>query len=255
MRSSIPHERERSRPPTRTNPCCVYLEEVSLPSLLDAVSATENRCIVLRKWPDEGAVTCDYVAVTLRHGMLRLGKGSRKNEDAPPRPASSTLLHPLRLLPVLLTSSIASKMAEVRPESSLLRSLRPRLLARQLTMGSVAFLPSSSNATRLRPPRLLSFLARPVSVLQSSIPTFKLVLVGDGGTGKTTFVKRHLTGGSFKHLSLLVQCSSPAEPDVPSLFLFQSSRRRCVSRLLHRESSTTADHLESLRPPPLTVHR
>ena len=26
------------------------------------------------------------------------------------------------------------------------------------------------------------------------MPTFKLVLVGDGGTGKTTFIKRHLTG-------------------------------------------------------------
>jgi GTPase SAR1 family protein len=25
-------------------------------------------------------------------------------------------------------------------------------------------------------------------------PTFKLLLVGDGGTGKTTFVKRHETG-------------------------------------------------------------
>merc|ERR1712025_693175 len=29
---------------------------------------------------------------------------------------------------------------------------------------------------------------------EQEMPTFKLVLVGDGGMGKTTFVKRHLTG-------------------------------------------------------------
>jgi len=29
---------------------------------------------------------------------------------------------------------------------------------------------------------------------ESKVPEFKLVLVGDGGVGKTTFVKRHLTG-------------------------------------------------------------
>ena len=30
--------------------------------------------------------------------------------------------------------------------------------------------------------------------LRVQIPNFKLVLVGDGGVGKTTFVKRHLSG-------------------------------------------------------------
>lgn len=28
----------------------------------------------------------------------------------------------------------------------------------------------------------------------NQIPTFKLVLIGDGGVGKTTFVQRHHTG-------------------------------------------------------------
>merc|ERR1711865_793244 len=32
------------------------------------------------------------------------------------------------------------------------------------------------------------------SSMQSEIPQFKCLLVGDGGVGKTTFVKRHLTG-------------------------------------------------------------
>merc|ERR1711881_163741 len=37
-------------------------------------------------------------------------------------------------------------------------------------------------------------LTRTTMAEASGTPTFKLVLVGDGGTGKTTFVKRHLTG-------------------------------------------------------------
>merc|ERR1711941_131665 len=32
------------------------------------------------------------------------------------------------------------------------------------------------------------------NMTDQEMPSFKLVLVGDGGTGKTTFVKRHLTG-------------------------------------------------------------
>ena len=31
----------------------------------------------------------------------------------------------------------------------------------------------------------------------SDVPQFKLLLVGDGGVGKTTFVKRHLTVRAF----------------------------------------------------------
>ena len=33
---------------------------------------------------------------------------------------------------------------------------------------------------------------------QDVVAEFKLVLVGDGGVGKTTFVKRHLTGEFVK---------------------------------------------------------
>jgi GTP-binding nuclear protein Ran len=52
------------------------------------------------------------------------------------------------------------------------------------------------------PPTPLTHTHHPATTLdnmaetaaQGSVPTFKLVLVGDGGTGKTTFVKRHLTG-------------------------------------------------------------
>ena len=38
------------------------------------------------------------------------------------------------------------------------------------------------------------------------VAVFKLVLVGDGGTGKTTFVKRHQTGEFEKEIRRLVIC-------------------------------------------------
>lgn len=37
-------------------------------------------------------------------------------------------------------------------------------------------------------------MALPGQQTPEGVPSFKMVLVGDGGTGKTTFVKRHLTG-------------------------------------------------------------
>eukprot|EP00218_Dolichomastix_sp_CCMP3274_P001609 CAMPEP_0170162410 /NCGR_PEP_ID=MMETSP0033_2-20121228/77083_1 /TAXON_ID=195969 /ORGANISM="Dolichomastix tenuilepis, Strain CCMP3274" /LENGTH=221 /DNA_ID=CAMNT_0010400035 /DNA_START=500 /DNA_END=1165 /DNA_ORIENTATION=- len=37
-------------------------------------------------------------------------------------------------------------------------------------------------------------MALPGQVTPEGVPAFKLILVGDGGTGKTTFVKRHRTG-------------------------------------------------------------
>jgi len=46
-----------------------------------------------------------------------------------------------------------------------------------------------------RQPGTAPVAAAPVAhVAAGNTPTFKLILVGDGGTGKTTFVKRHLTG-------------------------------------------------------------
>merc|ERR1712169_98574 len=45
-----------------------------------------------------------------------------------------------------------------------------------------------------QPTHTVASIQPTVEMAEQQTPTFKLVLVGDGGTGKTTFVKRHLTG-------------------------------------------------------------
>lgn len=52
--------------------------------------------------------------------------------------------------------------------------------------------PVEANAVDLTECSVLA--SRLATTMADDMLTFKLVLVGDGGTGKTTFVKRHLTG-------------------------------------------------------------
>lgn len=57
---------------------------------------------------------------------------------------------------------------------------------------------------------------------------FKLILVGDGGVGKTTFVKRHLTGEfEKKYVGML-----PPSPSLPLSSLHIYSVLICVSFFL-----------------------
>lgn len=47
------------------------------------------------------------------------------------------------------------------------------------------------------------------------MPEFKLILVGDGGVGKTTFVKRHVTGEfEKKYVGKCTQLQSPLDTQV-----------------------------------------
>ena len=42
--------------------------------------------------------------------------------------------------------------------------------------------------------------------MEGTVPEFKIVLIGDGAVGKTTFVKRHLTGEFEKAYNATVGC-------------------------------------------------
>ena len=66
---------------------------------------------------------------------------------------------------------------------------------------------------RLLPPLLPPFLSitsptHPPTPQADFIPEFKLILVGDGGVGKTTFVRRHLTGEFEKRYVATLGASS-----------------------------------------------
>ena len=48
-----------------------------------------------------------------------------------------------------------------------------------------------------------------IAMAEMQVPTFKLVLVGDGGVGKTTFVKRHLVSAQAPALNHPAQATLP----------------------------------------------
>ncbi|RLN86733.1 hypothetical protein BBJ28_00012238, partial [Nothophytophthora sp. Chile5] len=65
----------------------------------------------------------------------------------------------------------------------------PRVRLRQLALINPSDALDASTAEAARP----GYRPKDTEEAQN-VPEFKLILVGDGGVGKTTFVKRHLTG-------------------------------------------------------------
>ena len=76
--------------------------------------------------------------------------------------------------------------------------------------------------------------------MQAAKPTFKLVLVGDGGVGKTTFVKRHLTGEFEKKyvatLGVEVRAAAPPPAAIVPPTGHRRSRRLTTTTLYYRST-------------------
>jgi putative ribosome biogenesis GTPase RsgA len=92
----------------------------------------------------------------------------------------------------IFESSVSSRALACFSGTALLKTIAARntaLLDIQATAANRNSIQAPVNSHTL----LLSVMHSDLSALQE-MPEFKLILVGDGGVGKTTFVKRHLTG-------------------------------------------------------------
>ncbi|KAL3535818.1 hypothetical protein ACH5RR_004279 [Cinchona calisaya] len=116
----------------------------------------------------------DYIDTDYRKTDLstNTSKNSDPDQDQDPKPAAKS-----RLAPGKFTAEKARQLRMMTTESS--------------TFHDVMY--HSAIASRLASDFSIRSEALP-NQQTVEYPSFKLVIVGDGGTGKTTFVKRHLTG-------------------------------------------------------------
>ena len=104
-----------------------------------------------------------------------LGERLRISGDKPTRSAAPAVVALKRLRP----NAPRPLTAHIPPSSTRNNNKHPSVY----TSANPCLLPTLKNTSTILP-----------STMAQEIPEFKLILVGDGGVGKTTFVKRHLTG-------------------------------------------------------------
>ncbi|XP_066373790.1 GTP-binding nuclear protein Ran-3-like, partial [Miscanthus floridulus] len=112
---------------------------------------------------------------------------------SPTRTSLSPAIPPIRRPPNVSSDPVDSRSEpgpRIRPQWCA-PFLNPLICLRQ---GFVVFGFWCARATSLSNPRSAPICRPRRPGRRSPYPSFKLVLVGDGGTGKTTYVKRHITG-------------------------------------------------------------